>query len=262
MPAPVPFRTHIIAHRGASHDAPENTLAAATLGWSQGADGVECDIHDTQDNRLAVIHDDTVQRTTGTAGRVESLTLEALQRLDAGQWKGARFAGETIPSLEAWLHTVPPGKLAVVEVKTTRDISPLLQRAFATSGLLASQVVLIGFDYEVMRRIKQDFPAHEALWLISGTDLRERTAVEAALDDLIQRCRDAGLDGLDIWQGWPIDRAFVEKIHQARLKLAVYTVNEPAVAQALADAQVDYLTTDRPGLIRECLLERFKVSRT
>ena len=74
----------IVAHRGASYDAPENTLAAHTLAWEQGADLVETDVHLTRDGELIVVHDKTTQRTTGQPGVVAELTLAELRALDAG----------------------------------------------------------------------------------------------------------------------------------------------------------------------------------
>ena len=97
----VPARgVQIVAHRGASHDAPENTLAAHRLALAQGADCVETDVHLTGDGRLIVIHDKTTERTTGVAGRVAEMTQDALRALDAGRWKGEKFVGERLPLLE------------------------------------------------------------------------------------------------------------------------------------------------------------------
>src|SRR5687767_10257607 len=87
-------RMQFIAHRGASHDAPENTLAAVRLAWAQHADAVEVDVHLTRDGRLAVIHDPDTQRTAGVARVVAQSTLAELQLLDVGRWKASRFAGE------------------------------------------------------------------------------------------------------------------------------------------------------------------------
>src|SRR5687767_8313270 len=81
----------IIAHRGASHDAPENTLAAFRLGWQQGADANELDIHQTKDGQIVTLHDKSTKRTTGIAFDVTQQTLAELRGQDAGGWKGARF---------------------------------------------------------------------------------------------------------------------------------------------------------------------------
>jgi glycerophosphoryl diester phosphodiesterase len=88
------------AHRGASGYAPENSLAAFRLAMAMGAAMCELDVQQTADDRLVVMHDDTLERTTNGKGNVWEMTLAELQRFDAGVWFDQRFAGETLPSLE------------------------------------------------------------------------------------------------------------------------------------------------------------------
>src|SRR6185369_848081 len=88
----------LIAHRGASRDAPENTLAAFRLAWQQGADGIEADFRLTRDGRVVCLHDASTGRTAGVDLAVAEASLEELKRLDVGGWKGARWAGERIPT--------------------------------------------------------------------------------------------------------------------------------------------------------------------
>lgn len=95
----------IIAHRGASYEAPENTLPAVRLGWERDADAVEVDIHQTRDGRIVAIHDRSTARVTGRTGLVAETTLERLRSLDAGSWKGMRWRGVRIPTLEEVLET-------------------------------------------------------------------------------------------------------------------------------------------------------------
>ena len=85
-PLRIPMTTpvKIVAHRGASQEAPENTLAAIRMGWAQRADAVEIDVHLTRDGEVVAIHDPTLLRTTGKDARVDALTLEAIRKLDAG----------------------------------------------------------------------------------------------------------------------------------------------------------------------------------
>ena len=90
----------IIAHRGASHLAPENTLASVELAWKRGADAVEIDIWLTKDGRIVAIHDEDTERTTGRKWVIADHTLAELRRLDAGSWKDESYAGEPIPILE------------------------------------------------------------------------------------------------------------------------------------------------------------------
>src|SRR5690606_25135252 len=99
----------VIAHRGASHDAPENTLAAVNLAWEMGADAVEFDVHLTSDGHLVSIHDKDTKRVAGTKKVVAETTLAEVQELDVGTWKDGAFAGETSPSIDAVLATIPTG---------------------------------------------------------------------------------------------------------------------------------------------------------
>ena len=118
----------IIAHRGASHDAPENTLAAIRLAWQQEADAVEVDVQLSKDGKLVVIHDDNTKRSGRFARKVNAQTLDELRKLDVGRWKGKRWAGEKIPTLAAVLATVPDGKRLFVEFKCGPDGIPEFKR--------------------------------------------------------------------------------------------------------------------------------------
>jgi glycerophosphoryl diester phosphodiesterase len=114
------MNVEIIAHRGASFDAPENTRAAVDLAWQQNADAAEIDIHVSRDGEIVVIHDDNTRRTTGLDAEVAALSLEELKKLDAGIWKGLQFAGESIPTLDEILALIPPGRRLFIEIKSER----------------------------------------------------------------------------------------------------------------------------------------------
>src|SRR6266446_92874 len=100
----------IIAHRGASHDAPENTLAAVNLAWQQGADAVEIDVHLSSDGEIVVIHDDNTRKTAGLRKKVSAQTLAELKALDVGRWKHSKWAGESIATFAEVLENVPADK--------------------------------------------------------------------------------------------------------------------------------------------------------
>jgi glycerophosphoryl diester phosphodiesterase len=242
----------IIAHRGASHDAPENTLAAVRLAWAQHADAVEVDVHLTRDRRLAVIHDPDTQRTSGQRRVVAASTLAELQQLDVGQWKDARFAGERIPVLEDVLALVPDGKRVFVEVKGGPEAVPALERCIAIAKheqrvpLRAEQIAIITFDLRTAIAAKRALPAHEVCWLAeAGAE-----APHPSLTKIAAVARDAGLDGIDVDAAWPITKDLVQQIRRERFKLYVWTVDDAPVAQRLVAAGVDALTTNRPGWLR------------
>lgn len=110
-------KPRIIAHRGASAYAPENTLAAFLAAIQLGAEGIELDVHLDKNGELVVIHDPTVNRTTGIDANVNDLTAGELANLDAGSWFSPQFQNEGIPTLEAVLRILPPGYWVNVEIK-------------------------------------------------------------------------------------------------------------------------------------------------
>ena len=236
----------IIAHRGASHDAPENTLAAARLGWAQGADALECDVQLTQDGRLAVIHDEDTRRVAGVAQAVAATSLAALQQLDAGTWKSPKFAGEKIPSLDQVLAAVPPGKRIFIEVKNGPAAVPELVRCLARCRLSPAQVAIISFQLESARAAKQALARCEVCWILE----RDATGRAPPLDEVIAACCAAELDGLDLEAEWPVDATVATRVRDAGLKLYAWTVDDAATAHALAAAKIDGITTNRPGWLR------------
>lgn len=247
----------IIAHRGASHDAPENTLAAARLAWAQHADALEVDVHLTRDGRLAVIHDSDTARTTGTRRVVAETTLAELQQLDAGRWKGAQFAGERIPALEEILAVVPEGKRLFVEIKNGPEAVPALARCVARAlqtpavPLRANQIAFIAFDRRAAEATKRALPAHEVCWLAELGSGPDPTLLEIA-----RAARAAGLDGIDVDANWPMDAEVVQQIRRGGFKLYVWTVDDVLQARRLVSVGVDALTTNRPGWLRSELAVR------
>ena len=124
----------IVAHRGASFDAPENTVAAIKLAWEQKADAAEFDVFLSKDGKIVVMHDPNTKRIGGVDRKVVDQTLAELRKLDVGRWKDARFAGERMPTLEEMLATVPAGKRVFIEVKCGPEIVPELDRVLKASG--------------------------------------------------------------------------------------------------------------------------------
>ena len=243
----------IIAHRGASHDAPENTLAAIHLAWQQSADAVEVDVQLSKDGKLVVIHDDNTKRSGGFARKVCAQTLEELRRLDVGLWKGKRWAGEKIPTLAAVLATVPDGKRLFVEFKCGPEGIPEFKRAVRDNGKRPGPLVAIGFSRETMRQLKAEMPDLEVCW-ISKLRRHWRTGRWLpAAEKLIAAAQEIGVDGLDLDARSPVNSALIECLRAAEMKVYVWTVDSPAMAHKLVAAGVDGITTNRPGWLREKL---------
>jgi glycerophosphoryl diester phosphodiesterase len=238
----------IVAHRGASLEAPENTVASVALGWAQHADAVEIDVHLTRDGQVVAIHDPTLLRTTGRDARVDELTLAEIQKLDAGVWKSAAYRNERVPTLAAVLATVPAGRKLYVELKAAEGLVPALQRALEAGEVPLEQIVLISFEAETLSAAKRALPRCPALFLADTPE-----GAPDKLPGLIEFCRAEGFAGLDVSAGWPIDAALVARLRAARLELHVWTVNDARRAGELAAAGVVSITTDKPGWLREKL---------
>ena len=241
----------IIAHRGASYDAPENTLAAVQLAWQQNADAVEVDIHLSKDGHIVVIHDGNTRKTAGVKQPVAEQNLAQLRLLDVGKWKHAKWAGERIPTLEDVLAAVPEGKRLFVEIKCGPECLPELEKVIRHSATRPEQIVAIGFALETMKAIKKMLPEIEVCWIAEFKRNWKTGGWSPKPQTLIQKATEAGLDGLDLGARGPITAAFVKQAKEARLKLYVWTVDSPAKAKQLLRAGVDGVATNRPGWLRE-----------
>lgn len=242
----------IIAHRGASHDAPENTLPSFRLGWEQGADADELDIYLTKDGQVVVIHDANTKRTTGVDAKVPDTSMADLRAMDAGAWKGAQWKGTKLPLLSEVLALIPDGRKLFIEIKCGPEVLPALEKVLQQCGRKPQQTIIIGFSYEVVKQAKELFPDRAVYWLASWK-ADKATGKYPELDDLIAKAKAAKLDGLDLDFKFPIDAAFVSKITAEGMKLFTWTVDDPAVAKKLAAAGVHGVTTNRPGWLREQL---------
>lgn len=243
--------TAIIGHRGASHDAPENTIAAFKLGFAQGADGCELDFHSTKDHRLVVIHDPTTIRVAGVNKKVSEQTFEELRSLEVGQWghwKGKGFA-EKLPTLDEALATIPDGRKLFLHCYCEMHEIAQLPEIIKRSNTTPDQVAFICFNLEDCIAFKELLPKHKAYWL------RDRGDPPPTLDELIDEAKAAKLDGLDLSSDFPFDEAMVTRVHNAGLEMHVWTVDDPIKARRLAAAGVDSITTNRPGWLRSHLTQ-------
>ncbi|MDT8340515.1 MAG: glycerophosphodiester phosphodiesterase family protein [Longimicrobiales bacterium] len=230
----------IIAHRGFSARAPENTLAAIRAALDAGADAVEWDMHAAACGTPVLIHDPTLERTTDGTGTVVEHTAEALRALDAGGWFHPDFAGEPVPTFaEALALTEPAGVTVYAEVKGCRDPGDLdrMARTVRQAGM-ASRTVFISLDFGLVDHLARVAPEARVGYVV---DRRER------MDDALARARPLGQRGVV-----DPDRRFVlrepdlvGRIRSQGNDVAVWTVDDPDEAEALVRAGVRRLTTNR-----------------
>jgi glycerophosphoryl diester phosphodiesterase len=239
----------IIAHRGASSLAPENTLCAVELAWKLNADAVEIDLRMTSDGRIVVIHDATTERTTGVRLVVSKTTSNELRKLDAGKIKSPEFAEQHIPFLEEVIATVPDGKKLFIEIKTGSEIYAALERTIKESGKI-SQLVILCFDLSTLSDFKALMPELPA-FLLSASRRSRFTLKQLPHDTvLIEAAKKNNLDALNV-QNTGITEDFIRTVKASGLKLYVWTVNDPEEAGRLAKHGVDGITTDNP----DCILQ-------
>lgn len=252
------FGQFIVAHRGASHDAPENTLAAFRLAWERGADAIEGDFYLTSDGRIVCIHDKTTGRVAPNQPElaVAKSTLEQLRQLDVGRWKNEKYAGERIPTLEEVLAIVPKGKRIFIEIKCGPEIVPALQKQLAASGLNDQQIVIIAFNAAVVQACRRAMPRYKCNWL---TSYKRKPAKQ----DVIASLRRSTATGLGT-QGNKkfIDRSLVKSVRDAGYEFHVWTINDLGSAKRFVGLGVDSITTDRPALIRQVLPSSKKAAKS
>ncbi len=154
----------IIGHRGASREAPENTLESFRLAWDQGADGIEADFRLTADGRIVCMHDATTWRTTDGNLNIAESTLEELRRLDAGIWKGAAWSGAVIPTLDDVLVAMPQGSWFFIEIKSGAEIIAPLEDVLRRSGASPQRIRFLSFSAPLITELKQRLPEWHSCW--------------------------------------------------------------------------------------------------
>jgi glycerophosphoryl diester phosphodiesterase len=255
MIAAMPARSQVIvAHRGASHDAPENTLAAFRLAFEQGADGAEGDFHLTADGQIACIHDATTKRTGDRDLEVAKSTMEQLRQIDVGSWKSPKYKGERIVTLDEVLAVIPPGKLFYVEIKSGPEILPALEAALAKSPVKAEQLRIISFKAPVIAGAKKRMPHIKAHWISGYKEDKGTGALTPTNETVLKTLKSTSADGYNA-QGKleMLTPEFVAQLKGMGLETAAWTIDDPAVARALVKNGIWGLTTNRPGYLREQL---------
>ena len=235
----------VVAHRGSSGTAPENTMAAFKLAIDAGVDMIELDVRMTKDFHLVVIHDRDVRRTTNGTGFVWDMTLQDLRFLDAGSWFSPRFRGERIPTLREVIAILPDGLGLNVEVKTDGD--PRKEHALEESLVLlvreqgmTQRVLVSSFDHRHLRRLHQlDTDLHLGALYFPLRDLAKTPSTIA---------RRVGARAF-ICSRTQIRKRFVDDAHRHGIFVGVYGVNSLEHVTQVRRYGVDAVVTDYPEKI-------------
>ena len=244
----------IIAHRGESFDAPENTLAAINLAWEQNVKAVEIDIQLTADNEVVVIHDYDTLRVFGKKKFIKKTTLRELKLLNAGYFKGGNWNNEQIPKLSEVLNTVPIDGKLIIEIKSNDSILPKLKYELSQSNLQSSQIELIAFNINTIAKAKQLMPEYYMLWLLALDYSLPKWIVWNNNKRIIKKVKALNLDGVNVWAGKMLTRSYISEFKKAGLLVYSWTIDDPKKAHALLINGVDGLTTNRASWMIEQLL--------
>jgi glycerophosphoryl diester phosphodiesterase len=226
----------VIAHRGASGHAPENTLAAFRRAVALGASFIETDLHLSRDAHFVAIHDETVNRTTNGRGKVHDLTLADLRRLDAGSWFGSEFSGERIPTLEEILEFSKKNDVVFyLELKPTGAWGGehALIGALRETGEIARSVV-ISFDAGIIAGLRKIEPT-----LMTGL------LFDGQIDQPLERAVEVGARQVAI-RGDLVTPALIAEARKRDLQVVCWTVNQSAHMRLLIEAGVDGIMSDYP----------------
>lgn len=237
-------RPLIIAHRGASGVAPENTLAAVQKALDAGADIVEIDVHFSKDKKIIVMHDASVIRTTEGEKDLEQMTLEEIKSLDAGSWFSADYAGEQVPQLEEVLSLIQGQAILLIEIKKGRNgrYEGLEQAVIdvVDSAQARDKVIIQSFEYETVQQVQQLAPSIEVHQLVTAAGgLDEYTGI-AAINPYYRT----------------LTHRFIRQAHERGLKVFTYTVNSEKEMKKCMRGRVDGIITNYPGRLVELLKEK------
>lgn len=245
----------IVAHRGYSDVAPENTVAAFKLAWEKGSDACENDIYLSADGQIVVLHDKTTKRTTGIDLEVAKTSAKDLLALDVGSWKGKQWAGEKLPSLQQSLDTMPIGKQRFfIEIKCGPEIVPALQKVLEPMRDRAAQLAVITFNREAAVLTKKTLPWVPLYFLAGGKTKDKKQPNDLA--EIISFAKANSFEGLDLGADWPWSETLVKQVKDAGLELYVWTINKPDRAKFYADLGVDGITTDDPVMVRKAITKK------
>lgn len=240
----------IIAHRGESFDAPENTLASINLAWERNADAVEIDIQLTKDKKIVVIHDKSTLRTGGKMKRIATSTYNELHQINVGKLKGAKWKNEKIPLLNEVIDTIPANKILFIELKSNADIINPLKKLISDKKSKPDQIKFIGFNYKTMSLTKKLLPKFESYWIIEGKNYKKNSN----LSTVTSKCRKVKLDGIDVQERKYLDEKVINSAHNSDLKIYTWTIDDPNRAKQLRLAGIDGITTNRAKWLKQQLM--------
>jgi glycerophosphoryl diester phosphodiesterase len=224
----------IIAHRGASSYALENTLAAFDLALQMQIRQIELDVHFSCDGYIVVMHDDTVDRTTNGSGPVAGKTLAELQALDAGSWFGVGFAGERIPTLGAVLARYQGLLHLHIEIKARAERLSQGTVDLVREYGMADQVTITSFQKTRLQEVRAYAPALPTGWLVA--EVSDAVIMQARALGLTQICPPAHM----------VTPELVHRLHAEGFVVRAWGVADEALMRQVVAAGADGMTVNFP----------------
>lgn len=231
--------TQISAHRGFSHDAPENTKYAFEAAIECKADYIELDVQLTKDEQLVVIHDDTLNRTTNGKGRVNKYTYEELRSLSAGAWFGSEYEDAEIMLLSDVLELVDKRCMLNIEIKDIGDVN-----------LAADKTVELVKEYGYTKSCYITSFSYKALQRVKSREPKIKTALIANLAATVRYSQLTDIDAVSMNYLF-VNKSVVESAHQNGKLIFVWTVDREDDIRSMLTLGVDNIITNRPDLARE-----------
>jgi glycerophosphoryl diester phosphodiesterase len=243
-------KTLVVAHRGSSGSAPENTMAAFRMAIDAGVDMIELDVRMTKDFELVVHHDADLGRTTNGSGVIWEKTLDELKHLDAGSWYSPKFAGERIPTLQEVIDLLPANVNLNIEVKSDgevrreTDFEKACIRVIREKGF-ARRVLVSSFDHKFLGRFHKLDPTISvgALYLPVRDAAKKPSTLERKLGASAFICSRTQLR-----------KRFIADAHEHDIMVACYVVNTVRHLERMIRFGVDAVVTDFPRLIVRALI--------
>jgi glycerophosphoryl diester phosphodiesterase len=251
--------TYIIAHRGASHAAPENTLPSFKLAFEENADFIEGDFRLTKDGRAVCIHDALTKRTAPNQKnmRVSKRPYADLLELDFGLWKGEKFIGTKIPTLEEILKIIPRGKGMVIELKEKKvELVRAIRNIIEELNFPLEKIFFISFHSEAILNVIKEIENAQTFWLYDWRfALRQKNRLKTEMK-ITNKLKDLGCNGVDINVNKNLSSSFIENLSGKGFETLTYTINDLEIALRLFDWGVAGITTNYPGEIRKALKKK------
>ncbi len=251
----------IVAHRGSSEVAPENTIPSFDLAFKEDADFIEGDFWLTKDEQLVCIHDPDTKRVTNGKYKlkIKSANLADIKKIDVGKWKGDQYKGTTIPTLEEVLRIIPDGKGIYIEIKDDREIFlKKLASVLYNSVISKERIRIISFHPKIINLAKKYFPEIKTYWLFGWYLPKRKCLVSLVQLRIMQTLKTLQCDGINVKYAPYIDESIIKSLQRNNFGFCVYDVENSDEAVRLAILGVDSITTNSPQKIRQALESVFK----